>query len=508
VLVSDSLGTAALAPVPAGASVTGKVTAERWMLSQRGYRTMAHPFNSALPLSQLQDDFSVSGSGDGFVTGLGYSTASISYYDSLGKNPPAFKRPLSNAPNTSSTPVWTVGRGILALIRGKGNEGLGGTYADVRLPSAFAADATGVLNQGAMEYKLGANAAGTSFNLVGNPYAAPINIRLLKSNNGVLLNSNNGKNGVGNTIYVYNPYKNAGISASPSQEVRGGMDAYTNDGSSDIIIPSFGAFFVQAKAAGNIIAFDENVKAVGQQPITIMGGSPSKLTLSLENNRGSWDDIKIRWDKEAGAEGTDSYDGAKMHNELLDLYSITSDNKQLCIDSRSDSFNREEIIPLGISTEVKDPSFRFRVSAYKMPANIQVYLLDKLLNTETLLSAVNDTYDFAISSDSMSKGDKRFELAIRFRKEAPVPVDDVSAGVKITPNPFRNELVVQLGAEARSSGITQVRLISMSGTVVKTTKAAANASMIRMNTADLAAGVYFAEVTNDKVRTIKQVIRQ
>jgi hypothetical protein len=32
--------------------------------------------------------------------------------------------------------------------------------------------------------------------------------------------------------------------------------------------------------------------------------------------------------------------------------------------------------------------------------------------------------------------------------------------------------------------------------------------MIRINTADLAAGVYFAEVTNDKVRTIKQVIRQ
>jgi hypothetical protein len=508
VLVSDSLGTAALAPLPAGASVTGNVTVERWMLAQRGYRTMGHPFKSALPLSQLEDDFSISGSGTGFVTGLGYSTASVSYYDSVGVNPPAFKRPLSNAPNTTSTPVWTTGRGILALVRGKGNEGLGGTYADVTQPSAFAADATGELNQGAVEYKLGANAVGTSFNLVGNPYAAPINIRLLKSNNGAAMNSNNGSAGIGNTIYVYNPHKNAGISATPSQEVRGGIDAYTNDGTTDIIIPSFGAFFVQAKAAGNIIAFDENVKAVDQQPITIMGGSPSRLTLSLENNRGSWDDIKIRWDKEAGAEGTDSYDGAKMHNELLDLYSITSDNKQLCIDSRSDSFNREEIIPLGISTEVKDPSFRFRVSAYEMPANIQVYLRDKLLNTETLLSAINDIYGFAITSDSLSKGDKRFELVIRFRKEAPVPVDDVSAGVKITPNPFRNELLVQLGAEARSSGITQVRLISMNGTVVKTTKAAANASMIRVNIADLAAGVYFAEVTNDKVRTIKQVIRQ
>ena len=508
VLKSTAAGTASVAPIAAGASITGLVTAERWMEAQRGYRAFGHPFNTPLPLSQLSDDFSISGSGTGFVTGLGYSTASVSYYDSTALLAAAFKKPLSNAPNTASSLVWSVGRGILALVRGKGTEGLGGTYPSVDQPSAFAANATGTLNQGNLTYALGANATGTSFNLVGNPYAAPINIKLLRSNGGGSLASNNGTSGVASTIYVYNPYKNAGISTSPSQEVRGGLDAYTNDGNTDIIIPAFGAFFVQAKAANNIISFTENAKVPGSAPLVVMGnGVVSKLTLSIENSRGSWDDIKLRWDKSAGAGGNDTYDGVKMVNELLDAYTISSDSKKLCIDSRSDSFNKEEIIPIGIKTNVEDQTFRFRIAAYDLPSNMRVVLRDKLLKTETVLSAVNDSYAFAITSDSLTKGDNRFELGIGF-KRTNAPVDDVSAEVKIVPNPFREELRIQLGSNARSGQATHVRLLDMNGRVVRTVDGAPNASLIRMHTADLATGVYFVEVFNDGMRVTKQVIKQ
>jgi hypothetical protein len=508
VLKSTAAGTASVAPIASGASINGLVTAERWMAAQRGYRAFGHPFNTPLPLSQLSDDFSISGSGTGFVTGLGYSTASVSYYDSTALLAAAFKKPLSNAPNTSSSLVWSVGRGILALVRGKGTEGLGGTYPSVDQPSAFAANATGTLNQGNIAYALGANATGTSFNLVGNPYASPINIKLLRSNGGGSLASNNGTSGVASTIYVYNPYKNAGISTTPSQEVRGGLDAYTNDGNTDIIIPAFGAFFVQSKAAGNTINFTETVKAAASAPLAVMGnGVASKLVLSIENSHGSWDDIKLRWDKAAGATGNDTYDGAKMNNELFDAYSISSDKKKLCIDSRSDSFNREEIIPIGIKTNVEDPTFRFRLSAYDLPSDMRVVLRDKLLKTETPLSAVNDSYAFAITSDSLTKGDNRFELAIGFKKVV-LPAEEVSAEVKIAPNPFREELRIQLGARARSAQTTHVRLLDMNGRVVRTVDGAPNAVSIRMQTADLAAGVYFVEVFNDGIRVTKQVIKQ
>ncbi|NCI49459.1 T9SS type A sorting domain-containing protein [Sediminibacterium roseum] len=508
VLKSTAAGTASVAPLAPGTVISGQVTAERWMQAQRGYRTLAHPFNTPLPLSQLTDDFAISGSGTGFVSGLGYSTASVSYYDSSANTAAQFKKPLSNAPNTTSTLLWSVGRGILALVRGKGTEGLGGTYPNVNEPSAFAANATGVLNQGTLEYKLGANVSGTSFNLVGNPYAAPINIKLLKSNGNVSLASNSGANGVGATIYVYNPFKNAGISSTPSQEVRGGLDAYTNDGTTDIIIPAFGAFFVQSKAPGNVISFTENAKATSASPLAVMGGGAvSKLTLSVENSRGSWDDIKLRWDNDAHAQGDDRYDGEKLANELLDAYTLSSDDKKLCIDSRSDSFNREEIIPIGITTKIEGEVFRFRIASYNMPSNVQLTLRDKFLGTETPLNAVNDSYSFTITSDSLSKGDNRFELGVGFKKTTAVQ-EDVSADVKIVPNPFRDELVVQLGVRARSAKQTHVRLLDMTGRVVRVFTAAPNAAIIRVYTADLAPGVYFAELENDAVKVTRQAIKQ
>ena len=398
------------------------------------------------------------------------------------------------------------------MVRGKGNEGIGSTYASANEPSAFAADATGILNQGSLpDYVLGTNAAGTSFNLVGNPYAAPINIKLLKSNGNARLSANNnGSTGVGNTIYVYNPFKNAGVTSNPSQELRGGLDAYTNDGSTDIIIPSYGAFFIQAKALGNVINFDETVKAVGNTPLSLMGNnnSISRFNLQVENDRGAWDDLKLRWENHSVSAGTDSYDGAKMNNELFDLYSITPDGKKLCIDSRSDSFNREEIIPLGINTSVESSSFRFTVTTMELPSNVRVYLKDKLLGTQTELVKTGDSYAFAITADSSTKGDNRFELLFTFKKQA-APTAELLDDMKFMPNPFNDELIIQLGrSQVSATGSTTVRLVNMEGRVLKTTTVGPNTSVIKLKGGSLTKGVYVVEISNDVNRISRQVIKE
>jgi hypothetical protein len=510
-LVSTADLTAGVAILPAGASIEGRVTAQRWIAGQRGFRTMGHPFNEPLPLNQLMDNFAITGPGSDFTSGLGFSSASALYYDSVSTTPLLFQKPLSIAPNTASTPLWTVARGIMAMVRGKGNEGLS-AYPSNDQPTAFAADVRGTLNQGSLtDYVLGTNAANTSYNLVGNPYAAPINIRLLKSNGGALLSANNGTSGVSNTIYVYNPFKNAGISSTPNQEMRGGMDAYTNDGSTDIIIPSFGAFFVHAKGAGNVIRFDESIKAADKTPVAVMGvgTTTAKLTLEIENKRGTWDYIKLRWDHKAGSAGTDAYDGPKLNNELLDFYSISSDKTNLCIDSRSDSFNHEEVIPLGIKTQVQDATFRIKVAAYAMPSNVRVYLVDKLQGTETLLEKINDSYVFALTSDEASKGDHRFEVAISTAKIAAPNMEAAAAkGIRIVPNPFKDELIILLGRDAVSTtGTTKLRLMNIEGRVVKTAVAAPGTSVIKVKTGSLATGAYFVEVFNDAGRIVRQVIK-
>ncbi len=509
VLQSNATRSAYVAPIPIGASITGAVAAQSWLLGQRGFRLLGHPFNGALPLSQLTDNVAISGSGNGFVSGVGFSSASASALDSSDNN--SARIALSNSPNSASSLVWSVNRGIQLLVRGKGNEGLGGVYSSTNEPSAFAIDAAGTLNQGTMpDYNLGVNPLRNSFTAVGNPYPAPINVKLVKSNGGSLLSANNGSTGVSNTVYIYNPIKSPGISALPNQEMRGGYDAYTNDGATNIIIPMFGSFIVNSKGVGNIVKFEEAMKEVDASPLQILS-NPNKYELgfSIENEKGKWDDLKIRFEKGSFAMGNDSYDGRKLSNDLLDFYTISSDGIKLTIDARTDSFNKEEIIPIGLSTRIANEKFAIKIASINLPQGVHVYFRDKLLGKEMLLQKQNDTYEFSITSDSSTRGDNRFELMVKkVSFVGNIQEETTKADATIGPLPFSNQLTIQLNKVAVSStSNTTISLYSIDGKLLKTISVTPLTNKILFYGGELAQGVYLLEIKNDKFKQIKQVIK-
>jgi len=492
-LQSNATGTASIAIISGTLSGPSNVTVERYIPFQRGYRTFGHPFTTGQTLAGLNSAFAITGTGSGFNSS---SSSSIFRYDSSATSNALVG--IANSPNTTSSVVWGAGQGLYALVRGSGTQGINFNYTGGK--TSATASYTGTINQGDLaDYGLGA----VNYTLVGNPYPSAINIKNVNSNGGTALSGNTN---VYTTIYVYNPYKNAGA----DDVLRGGFDAYTNDGSTDIIIPSGGAFYVKAKTAGQVLKFTESSKSTSTALAVFGEGSTTpSVKLGIESGKGSWDNVLVSLYKDGTGNATDIYDGEKLNNQLFDLYSLSSEGKRLCIDSRSNNLSSEQIIPLGIRTNVVGTDFKFTVQQNSLPSNAKVVLRDKLLQQEVTLDKDFAGYTFAISSDTSTKGNNRFELVINGTAASIVgnPQDQVSAvSFNASPNPFRDVVTVSLDKASTTS--TRVSILNILGQSVQSKVVAAGTSNVQFSLSGESAGTYFVRVSTDKGDYTHKIVKQ
>jgi Secretion system C-terminal sorting domain len=498
VLRSTSTGTAAISNLtyPAGNStvITGNVTVERYIPFQRGYRTFGHPFTTGQTLAGLNTAFAITGGGTGFTSG----PSSIFRYDSSAVSGSALVG-IANSPNTTSSVVWGAGQGLYALVRGSGTQGINFDYTGGK--TAATVSYTGTINQGVLaDYALGS----VNYTLVGNPYPSAINVKNINSNGDVALSANT--SGVYTTIYVYNPYKNAGA----NDVIRGGFDAYTNDGSTDIIIPSGGAFYVKAKTTGQVLKFTESSKSTSTALSVFGEGSTTpSVKLGIESGKGSWDNVLVSLYKNGTGNATDIYDGEKLNNQLFDLYSLSAEGKRLCIDSRSNNLSSEQIIPLGIRTNIVGTDFKFTVQQNSLPSNAKVVLRDKLLQQEVTLDKDFAGYTFAISSDTATKGNNRFELVINGTAASIVgnPQDQAAVvSFNASPNPFRDVVTVSLDKATTTS--TRVSILNILGQSVQSKVVAAGTSNVQFSLSGESAGTYFVRVSTNKGYYTHKIVKQ
>ncbi len=491
-LQSDASGTASIATISGTLSNVTNVTVQRYIPFQRGYRTFGHPFTTGQTLAGLNSAFAITGSGTGFTSG----PSSIFRYDSSATSGNALVG-ISNS-NSTTDILWGAGQGLYALVRGSGTQGINFDYTGGK--TAATASYTGTINQGALaDYALGS----VNYTLVGNPYPSAINIKNVNSNGGTALSGNTN---VYTTIYVYNPYKNAGA----DDVLRGGFDAYTNDGSTDIIIPSGGAFYVKAKTAGQVLKFTESSKSTSTALAVFGEGSitPS-VKLGIESGKGSWDNVLVSLYKNGTGNATDIYDGEKLNNQLFDLYSLSAEGKKLCIDSRSNNLSSEQIIPLGIRTNVVGIDFKFTVQQNSLPSNAKVVLRDKLLQQEVTLDKDFAGYTFAISSDTATKGNNRFELVINGTAASIVgnPQDQAAiVSFNASPNPFRDVVTVSLDKASTTS--TRVSILNILGQSVQSKVVAAGTSNVQFSLSSESAGTYFVRVSTDKGDYTHKIVKQ
>lgn len=404
--------------------ISGTVNVQRYTQAQRGYRTLAHPYQDAQPLTQLTDNFQ--------ITGLSLDHSGT--YGVATGNPSAFiYDPTAVAPSNPLTKLysatalyWGRGKGLYVFIRGNGNEGSGGVYTNGIISPVTIDVKNGVVNQGTVDVNVDYLAGANNYNLIGNPYPCPIDLKKVVMSDGSLFSSHYG------SVPIYSPTFNIGSSIV----IRGGfITAFTF--ASSVIIPPMGAFYILADT-NRTIRFQESAKVATNSTYTLFGETKMpRLKLNITTGGGFMDELLIGFDKNSTSNSNDFYDAEKLANSTLDFYSLSPDKKALAGDFRSDAFS-DSVITLGIRTDALN-QYKISISEFTDMPSMQLVLKDKLLKKETILTNIGDGYSFDITADTATKGDNRFELVMRANSTTVLPVDLSNFSAQLQAN---NQVVV------------------------------------------------------------------
>jgi hypothetical protein len=265
----------------------------------------------------------------------------------------------------SSTP-FEVGRGYGIIRSGAGNVSFTGT-------GIYTSDQTFLLTQGV-----------NNFNLIGNPFTAFITLGTFYTTNSANIDTD---------FYFWN-------GSSYTTNTSGADSAYE-------IAPGQG-FFVEATSAANVTF--EIADASHQSSDTFQKSTNTRpeiiLTASQENNERFARILYI----DNTTKGYDAgYDG-KLFGGVsysFSLYSdlVESDGKKYQLQSLPNSNHESMVIPVGVKVAA-NKEISFSAEALNLPADINVYLEDRLTNTFTRLDEANSSYK--ITSDVALDGIGRF----------------------------------------------------------------------------------------------------
>jgi len=489
-LASDSTGTGRIDQITGGA-ISGNVTVQQYIAAgRRAYRFWAHPFSSSIALSQIENYIDITGalgSTNGFTTTLSNAASSYWYNTSIGNSSlgtdPGWTAFTST--NGLGSNAFNQFEGIRLFIRGAKGEGLtGATYT----PSAVTINMAGPVNTGSISMPMvkgtGPNA---DYNLLGNPYPSPVDIGT------VIYNAQTTGQVTGGAFYVWDPY----MSIS-------GQFVTVAISSSPYYIEGNASFELRTAANGDVLNFAESNKSATMSSVLLRTASTEHLALNIyDTSYHLWDMMNVNFNEAATDNEDAKYDGAKPSGPAaLNFYSLSADNVKLSLDVRP--YSAGKVIPLGIKSSYAQ-SFIIKADNVAIPQGGQVYLVDNYLNKSTLLTQGQE-YRFTITSDSMSQGNKRFEL--RMGDDQTATAQNVgSLDVKMLPNPATEEVTVTY--QAKQVGNVNLRLLNVAGTSVLEQNLGTNQSgNAKVNIEKLAAGIYMVEITCGNEQIVQRLVKE
>lgn len=504
ILTSTASGTARVAPISATASLSGFVTVERFIpggLNKRKWRLLSFPVNisGGIEFNQLIDNVLITAPA-GIAGGFDVNPLNPANTASLRTYNESITGAAGNGwtdPNTINASIIT-GTGFELFVRGSRN--LANPYLSWTVPDDVTLDYLGNLNVNDVNMNLSytntGNPTADGFNLVGNPYASPINFDT----------TNFTSTNIQNKFWSYNP--NTGTYGIYDAD----LDLGTN-GITKYIAPSQG-FFVKATSSSASIKFTENIKCINPGNNYFKSNSNSNgysmLKLSISNDSSYTDETLVLFDDNASSTSNDQHDATKFFSDALNIYTLSSDNTNLSIDTRNIA-SKVDSIRLAVfsynGSDVMTTSHTIVASNMEnIPSTIDVILWDKFLNTYTDLKS-NNRYEFMITTDNESWGKNRFIIL----------VGDVNTGVfdnnekseiKIYPNPSKGDLYLTTSQEWIGKEIN-FSIVDQSGRTVYTGKSSINNLSTLIDISNIADGFYVLEVISEhKTNRLKFIKRQ
>ncbi len=473
-LNSDASGSAIVAQIPAGNSITGNVNVQRYITGGSGHRTyrlisspvyvatIASTYN-IYSVNYLQTGMYLTGTAGGGFDKTGNPTLYLYREDqtpsnatftsgnfwgiSAINNAPTYNYYLNGVATNYNIPV---GNGMMFFFRGnRASATLAAeTLTTYTTPVAVTLSTTGTLNQGTVVSRswyapgpgtigysgsgVGGNFSVRGFNLMGNPYASSIDWSTFS--NTVSTAPIYGLN-VGPTIWTFDP----------STKNYATYNAFTNiaTGNGGKIIASGQGFFVQATLASPTLTFQETAKSSTQATGSALlmdkrsnlstlkqGGYNSFIRLKMITDSVNYSDVVVGFnasssDKYNPLEDSKYFSGMGSDESIA---AISSDSIKAAVKwVPFPNGKQSQQIRLHVYAPATGQYTISRTELKQIPALYEIWLMDKY-KKDSLDIKNNNTYILDINAaDTASNSDNRFALVIRQNPALMVHLLDFSA---------------------------------------------------------------------------------
>lgn len=366
--------------LPAGASISGNVRAEKYLPvhGSKRWRNIGFPVSGST-VADIQNEIPISGAFTGSDNGTGsipsYATGSLAYYDNtIGTIAETLDDRWVLYPTTDNN----------AIITTTGSEARGYSIW-IRDLGAVTFDVTGTVNQGNIDFK--PTGSFEMWNLMGNPYPSTINWDAAGWN----------KAGIqGNTIHVWD-----GLQYQTWNGTLGSMG--------DGLIAKGQAFFIQGSQASMTLTATESVKSATTGTTYRTSGEEAQFLELLITDNTYTDKAYIHFAN--GAQNAyDNQDAGKLLNYIFSFSSLSTDSVQLSINAiEATSCNIN--IPLAIEYIWEGTYSLKHNNISSIPKYLTVSLQDKYTGQSYNLRE-NQSFDFDINSEIESKNKYRFSIQI------------------------------------------------------------------------------------------------
>ena len=442
-LKSDVNGTAYVGKVLGTLTGATNVTAERFIgTSKRSWRLLTIPVtgltirgawaggiapNPAAPAGETAGNATLI-TGHQFTTGAAATAAGFDFFNGLGSGttssirfytPTAFWNSATNTPVPTNAPDK---QGYMLYVRGDR------TIADPVSFGTTTVRPTGTLKKGQQIVSVA-----DAYTVIGNPYAASVNLDLIYNNgSGITANSNI----INRNFYVWDATQGtSGAYISLSYDISGVyLTSSGTDGTPYLTVNSGQAFFVQQKGTGGNLTIEESNKTITTPPVLFRpvgttGNGVSMLSVKLYQATGTtiaerMDATVARFNDLYNVSPNEVYDAAKLNNFNENL-SLVRNNRYLSIESRPFPTKSDTLFVPFWNLNIRD--YALTVTSSNLAGlNQTAILIDQFTNTQKVIDLGNATtsYPFTITSDAASSSLNRFlivmapsvPLAVNFTK--------------------------------------------------------------------------------------------
>ncbi len=486
VLTASEKGSSSISSLGKNATIKGPVEVQKYIpAGKRNFRFLSHPFANPISLNQLTNDIDItgrSGSSNGF-TNTNTNNPSAFWYNPLLADQHQNELGWIAFTNTNGlgNNSWNPKQGIRINLRGSKGEGLNG---QPYLPSPILLHLKDSLNTGDQIVSLTKNTHNDGYNLIGNPFAAEIDMSKIQLGQNIVPN-----------FYLWDPYMGT----------KGGYSCYPF--SNSIYLPSFAAFFAQTidSSMGNQLLFPESSKVNNSQSIRILGNTEkikNQLEFIVEADSIIWDRALFIFNKTA-TDSVDFYDAKKMMNPDFSLFSWSAEKVKLCVDTRSSLHPTR--IPMALTSSLFK-TFQLKVSQVPEILGYHLYLIDKIAERKLLLkSGLN--YSFQVDSLPELKDSIRFEIQLMANTVNTFNSIEVSKLIcQLFPNPTNHQLLLNI-----QSPLLLPITISVTNSLGQIMLHKVLATAHQINDTILldtfAAGIYFIQISNSEETIIQKIIK-